>query len=275
MLIGCGTVVFRKYSVKEAFSYIRKAGYEWVEVQATPPWCSHVNLDKDDPEKFKIIIREFGFNGVTAIWTDHGAIIPDNLSVEYGKRCIQWAAAADIPIVNIGDGFKPDGMSIEEAFDILETRILEMLEEAEKQKVIIAIEPHGTFSLSSGGLKKIMSISDSPWLGINYDMANIHRAGYVESGGSSYKWKNAGEKQDEVEVLGAIIHRVVHVHAKDMKNTDCVALGKGDVSVRSCISLLKEYGYKGAISLETEGDDDAQAAFDLIRTSREYLKSII
>lgn len=275
MKIGCGTVCFREYSLEEALTRIRNAGYEYVEPQATAPFCPHIDVDKDNPETFKKTITDLGFKGATALWSTHGAIIPDPLSVEYGKKCVEWAAAADIPVVNIGDGFKEEGTSDEQALEILEQRLAQILETAEKCQVYLAIEPHGTFSLNSSGLKKIMSLSNSRWLGINYDTANIHRASYVETKDGVYTWKSADEKQNEVDVLKEIIGKVVHVHVKDVAGEECVALGKGEVDNKSCLKVLKENNYNGVLSLETEGDFNAQAGEVLIRESREYLLRIL
>lgn len=271
MNIACGTVTFRNYSLEEALNRIKKAGYEYVEPQATAPFCPHVDVDKDDPEEFKQLVKNMGFKGVTALWSTHGALIPDTQSVEYGKKCAEWAAAAGIPGINIGDGFKPKEMSDEEALRIVEERLSQILETAEKCKVYVAIEPHGTFSLNAEGLKKLMSLSNSPWLGINYDTANIHRAAYVETKNGHYAWKSAREKSDEVAVLKEIIGRVVHVHVKDVVGNECVALGRGEVNLKGCLKVIKANNCRSPISLETEGNFDAETGEKLITESRGYL----
>jgi len=271
MEIGCGTVCFRKYPLEEALRIIKRSGYEYVETQATAPFCPHIDVDKDDPGNFRKLIMDFGFRGVTALWSTHGAIIPDPLSVEYGSKCIEWAKGANIPVVNMGDGFKPEEMSEENAFMILRERLLQLLKTARKYRIYLAIEPHGTFSLTPEGLRKIMSISDSQWLGINYDTANIHRATYVETKDGTYAWKTVGKEQDEVATLREVIKRVVHVHVKDVKGSSSVILGTGEVNIQGCLALLKEANYEGAISLESEGEEDKNDAQKLINDSRNYL----
>jgi len=271
MEIGCGTVCFRKYPLEEALRIIKRSGYEYVETQATAPFCPHIDVDKDDPGNFRKLIMDFGFRGVTALWSTHGAIIPDPLSVEYGSKCIEWAKSANIPVVNMGDGFKPEEMSEENAFMILRERLLQLLKTARKYRICLAIEPHGTFSLTPEGLRKIMSISDSQWLGINYDTANIHRATYVETKDGTYAWKTVGKAQDEVATLREVIKRVVHVHVKDVKGSSSVILGTGEVNIQGCLALLKEANYEGAISLESEGEEDKNDAQKLINDSRNYL----
>lgn len=250
---------------------IAKAGYEYVEPQATAPFCPHIDVDKDDPEKFKQQVADLGFKGASALWAPHGAIIPDAQSVEYIKRAIRWAAAAGIPVVNAGDGAKPVELSDEEALDILRDRLAEILEEAERCRVYLAIEPHGTFTLTAGGLQQIMSLSDSPWLRINYDTANVHRATYVETKAGAYSWEVYGEKQDEVAVLAAVADKVVHVHVKDILGNDCVALGQGEVNIKGCLKVLKEQGYEGVLSVETEGEFPPEGGQELIEASRAYL----
>ena len=275
MKIGCGTVTFRKRPLEEALERIHRAGYEYVEPQATGPWCPHVDPWKDDPQKFRQLVGRFGFKGVTALWAPHGAIIPDARSVEGVTQAIRWAKEAGIPVVNAGDGRKPDTMSEADALKLLGERLAQILEVAEKCQVHLAIEPHGTFSLTADGLNKIMALSASKWLGINYDTANVHRATYVETKSGGYSWMPFGQRQDEVATLKAVVSRVVHVHVKDVVGSKCVALGKGAVNVKACLEVLKQHGYTGVLSLETEGEFDAEEGQRLIEASKTYLAGVL
>ena len=278
MKIGCSTVVFREYPLEKTLEEIRKIGYEYIETQGTNPWCNHVVVGKDDPVKFAEKVKSFGFMGVTSFWTPEGAVIAGGDDcVKTIARSIEWAAAAGIPVVNCGDGHKHQDMTDEYAFALLADRLLALIETAEKNKIKLAIEPHGTFSLTGAGLGRIMDISGSCHFGINYDCANIHRSGYVETRGSVSKWVNAktDENEDEVGVLKKVIGRVVHFHAKDLdKNRNCTALGHGEVSVGECIGVLKQYGYDGAVSLETEGGMPLDETVGLARDSYDFLRSM-
>lgn len=101
-------------------------------------------------------------------------------------RTITWAKEAGIPVVHAGDGRKPDALSDADALKVLSERLAAILEVAEKCQVYLAIEPQGTFSLTADGLNKIMAVSQSKWLGINYDTANVHRATYAETANGGY-----------------------------------------------------------------------------------------
>jgi len=275
MKIGCGTVSFRKSTLAEAMRRIARAGYPYVEPQATGPFCPHVDVWKDDPLRFQRLVREYGFQGASALWPPNGAILRDPKSVAGVSQAIEWARAADIPVVNVGDGTKPKQMSDDDALKLLGERIEKILEAAARWRVYLAIEPHGTFSLTAAGLKKILALSESPWLGVNYDTANVRRATYVETADGAYSWTPYGERQDEVATLRAVAGRVVHVHVKDIAGANCVALGQGVVNLRGCIDVLKRRGYSGVLSLETEGEFDADVAQRLIETSFAYLKCAI
>ncbi len=273
----CGTVVFREYDLDRTLDAIYRAGYRYFETQATNPWCNHVILDRDDPVLFAKKAKEHGFLGVTSLWTPEGALISAGENcVPTVTRAIEWAGAAGIPVLDFGDGHKPAGMSDEDAFARLSERILTLLETAEKNRVILALEPHGTFSLTAEGLARILSISDSPYLGINYDCANIHRAGYVETRDGEANWRSLAEGGGEAEVLKTVVHRVVHFHAKDLTPDGvCTTLGTGTVDVAGCVQVLKEAGYTGAVSLETEGGMPFEKSVELAEASSRYLDGIL
>ena len=275
MKIACGTVIFRHFSLDVALEEIKKAGFEYVETQATIPFCSHVNPWEDDPENYMKKIEDFGFLGTTALWATDGAIIPNDKSVESISTCLEWAKAANIPIVHFGDGFKPEDMSLEKAWQITKERIHVLVEKAKSLQMRLAIEPHGTFSLTKEGLLKILSLEEST-LGINYDAANIYRSGYIESGGGESQWHSAGTGEDEVDVAKAIAERIIHFHIKDYirEKNMCVPLGEGGVKNKEVLDVLKAVGYQGAISLETEGDEDIDVCRSIVIKSKHYLDNI-
>jgi len=275
MKIGCGTVSFRKQSLEEAMRRIAQAGYEYVEPQATAPFCPHVDPWRDDPLRFNRQVAEMGFKGASALWSSHGAIIPDAQCVSGITQTIRWAKEAGIPVVNAGDGKKPDNASEEDALKLMCDRLAVILDVAQRCGVYLAIEPHGTFSLTADGLKKIMGLSASKWLGINYDTANVRRATYVETVAGAYSWTPFGKRQDEVATLEAVMDRVVHVHVKDVVGAKCVALGQGDVNIKGCLAVLRRHGYDGVVSLETEGEFGADEGQRLIEASRAYLVGIM
>ena len=276
MKLGCGTVLFRKFELERSLEAIRNVGFEYFETQAVGPWCPHVDVEKDDPENLVRLKNKFGFREITGLWSLNGNIIANDRAVESGIRSIEWAAAAGIPVLHTGDGKKPKDMSEEDAYKVFEDKLAQILEAARKYGVTVAIEPHGTFSLTLDGLRKMMALGEPGVLGINYDACNIFRAGYVESGNNKSGYKTSGSGEDELAVLQGIADRVVHCHAKDI-NADkvCVPVGDGVVNVRGCVEYLKSIGYTGVVSVETEGGDDFDEVVALAAKSYAYLDALI
>ena len=276
MKLGCGTVLFRKFELERSLEAIRNVGFEYFETQAVGPWCPHVDVEKDDPENLVRLKNKLGFREITGLWSLNGNIIANDRAVESGIRSIEWAAAAGIPVLHTGDGKKPKDMSEGDAYKVFEDKLAQILEAARKYGVTVAIEPHGTFSLTLDGLRKMMALGEPGVLGINYDACNIFRAGYVESGNNKSGYKTSGSGEDELAVLQGIADRVVHCHAKDI-NADkvCVPVGDGVVNVRGCVEYLKSIGYTGVVSVETEGGDDFDEVVALAAKSYAYLDALI
>ena len=276
MYIGCGTVLYREFPLERALEAIRGIGYEYFETQAVGPWCPHVDVEKDDPEMLVRLKNKLGFKGITGLWSLNGNIISNPDAVSSGVRSVEWAAAAGIPVLHTGDGHKPAGMSDEEAYKVLEEKLSAILEAAAKNNVVVAIEPHGTFSLTGEGLKRIMEIGSPDVLGINYDACNIFRSGYVESGNNRSGWAGGKKGEDELEVLKAIRDRVVHCHVKDIdRDQKCVALGEGIVNIKGCLEYLLETDYTGVVSVETEGGGSFDEVTKLAEGSYKYLRRLI
>ena len=87
---------------------------------------------------------------------------------------------------------------------------------------------------------------------------------------------SSGSGEDEFFVLKGIADRVVHCHAKDINAEKvCVPVGDGVVNVKGCVEYLKEIGYAGVVSVETEGGDDFDEVVKLAAKSYAYLDSLI
>ncbi len=263
MKIGFGTVCFRRYELERCLAAMREVGFEYFETQATVPFCNHVDVFQDDPEHLVRLKKKYGYKEITALWAKSGNLLSDADFPTTVGVVLEWAKAAGIPIVHIGDGNLPAGMSQEEGVKRIADRLAAACEKASAAGVKLAIEPHGHFSLTEKGLKMLMSCGPADVLGINYDCANVFRAGYVETTPEGPIWRRLNTEENEVSVLDGVKERVIHFHIKDTDlNGNCVPLGEGLVQAKECVQLMKTYGYQGALSWETEGNDDFERALE-------------
>jgi len=275
MIIGCNTVAFRRESLDFALDKIASAGYEYVEVEANLMWCPHADPWHDDPLSFKEKIRNFGFKGVSAIGS-HRELITSEQGVKDITRSLEWCHEAEIPVVLTGEGRKPAEMSTSQALSILKGRLEILSAVAEKNRVHLALEDHGSISLTPEGLPQIVDLVHSDWIGVNFDTANIHRGDYVGTDREKYEWKLGGTTSfSETELLRKVVSKVRHTHIKDVVGRDAVILGKGEVDIKGCVQILKEGGYEGVLSYETEGMQTPEESAAMIVASKKYLEAIL
>jgi L-ribulose-5-phosphate 3-epimerase len=273
--IGCNTVAFRKYNLELALERIARAGYKYIEVEANLSWCDHVRTDQDDPVKFRDQVLGAGFTDITCIGS-HRELISEPIAEEDLRHSLEFAAGAGVLVVATGEGRVPEGMSRQEALAVLRPRLERLAATAENCRVYLAMEPHGSLSLAPGGLEKILALAPSPWLVVNFDTANPHRGDYVGTTHKGFEWKlDSAAKGDELAVLRPVVEKVRHVHLKDVVGRGAVALGKGEVKLREELTILRDAGYDGALSYETEGWEDAEESQHMIEESLAFAKNLL
>jgi sugar phosphate isomerase/epimerase len=221
-------------------------------------YCNITSLE-DDPMEMRKLIEEAGLK--TACLSAHSNLLNTEYGVDYLKKAIRFAYILGAPIVNTAEGPKAGWMTDEDAFRIMKYNLKMLLQMAENYGIILTIEPHGIYTTNAEGLLKIMDLSDSKNLAINFDTGNVTIAG-----------------NDALDTLKAVIDRVVHVHLKDVKKprtamgetgvTAGMAIGDGDVDIKGCIDLLKEHNYNGCLSIECAG-------IEALKKSVKYLEPLI
>lgn len=189
--------------------------------------------------------------------------------VPYTLRTIQFAKALGCPCVDTTDGArKPPGYRDDEVLALIKQYYRIVLEWAETHEIIINVEPHGPYTNDPDTMEKILSVSDSPYLRMNFDTGNTFIAG-----------------NDPVKFLRRFRHKVSHCHIKDVSedlakkvrgeetgiSTSVVAIGEGvnADNIAGCIEVLKEINFDGVLSIECE------AAPGNIEKSLEWLRKQI
>jgi inosose dehydratase len=175
------------------------------------------------------------------------------LGVEYVLHTIRWAKLTGCPRVDTTDDrHRPEGMTDREALDHMRRIYLQILKVAEAYDVVINIEPHGFYTTKPEFMAEMLNFADSHCLRMNMDTGNTFIAG-----------------QDPVAFLEQFKGRVSHLHIKDVSES-LAAAARGDLTgiavshcaigegvnannIRRCISVLRNAGYNGVLSIECEG----------------------
>lgn len=151
----------------------------------------------DDPYRVKRACEKAGvkLSGLSS----HTPLCKPEISAEYLKQAIRFAAECGAPVVNTDEGPKPKWTTEEEDFILMKYVLTEAARVAEPRNILIGIEPHQQYSKSPDGLDRICNLVNSPAIGVNFDTGNSYLSG-----------------QDPIEWLKHVKDRLVHLHAKDI-----------------------------------------------------------
>jgi sugar phosphate isomerase/epimerase len=151
----------------------------------------------DDPYRIKRACEKAGIK-ISAL-SAHCPLCKPEISTEYLKQAIRFAAECGAPIVNSDEGPKPKWTTEEEDHVLMRYVLREAANVAEPRGIKIGLECHQQYSKTPAGLDKIYALVDSPAIGINFDTGNSYLSG-----------------QDPIAWLDHVVGRLVHVHAKDI-----------------------------------------------------------
>jgi sugar phosphate isomerase/epimerase len=233
-LIECGLI--------DGVSWIHGLGYQPHVALYEDPVLLRRKMDK----------YEVQFSQVDAAFPLSGEEGPLR-GVPYVMKSIAWAAQIGCPCVDTTDGLHaPEGLSDAEAMAMMKKSYEQILRVAEAHKIIVNIEPHGYFTTHPDRMEEMQAFSDSPWLRMNMDTGNTFIAG-----------------RDPVAFLKRFLPRVSHAHVKDVSESLARAVRGGQTgiavshcalgagvnagNIRECLTVLRDAGYDGVLSIECEG----------------------
>lgn len=151
----------------------------------------------DDPFRIKRACEKAGVK-LSGLST-HTPLCKPEISVEYLKQAIRFAAECGAPVVNTDEGPKPAWTTEAEDFTLMRYTLKEAALLAEPRGILIGLEPHQQYSKHPAGLDRIYALVDSPAIGINFDTGNSYLCGH-----------------DPIQWLSSVVDRLVHLHAKDI-----------------------------------------------------------
>jgi sugar phosphate isomerase/epimerase len=232
------------------FRYVEPMVHIGRELLSEAGYFHSFSMD-DDPLEMKEILDR---NGVKASGLSaHCPLMRPEISVPYLQRAIRFAAVIGAPVVNTDEGIRPAWLSDDDIWPVMKYTLTSALRVAGRYGIYIGIEPHQSISKTTQGLLRIATLSDSPWLKVNYDTGNAFLGG-----------------EDPCEGLKAVADRLVHVHAKDIaiqhaeaergKVTGTpvgCACGDGVIDWARVIAILRDGGFNGVLSCECGTSDQA------------------
>jgi sugar phosphate isomerase/epimerase len=213
----------------------------------------------DDPYRIKRACEKAGIklSGLSS----HTALCRPDVSGNYLKQAIRFAAECGAPVVNTDEGPKPPWTTEAEDHVLMKYVLTEAAAVAEPRGILIGLEPHQQYSKTPDGLDKICKLVDSPAIGVNFDTGNSYLSG-----------------EDPVEWLGRVKDKLVHVHAKDISieqsedergkvtgTPSGCACGDGVIDWKSVIEACKDAPRDLVLSVECGTIEQAERSIEHLK----------
>lgn len=216
----------------------------------------------DDPYRVKRACERAGIrlSGLSA----HTPLCKPEISTEYLKQAVRFAAECGAPVVNTDEGPKPRWTTEEEDHVLMRYVLQEAALVAEPRGILIGLEPHQQYSKHPDGLARIRALVDSPAIGINFDTGNSYLCGH-----------------DPVAWLESVRDDLVHVHAKEIPSSQAeaergkvtgtavgCACGEGVIDWAAVVRVCRDAPRDLVLSVECGTVDEAERSIG-------YLKSLL
>ncbi len=247
-------------SFREGIAAAAALGYKYVEPCVATGYdllaiagYYHMLSMQDDPLEVKEWLDELGLKASAV--SAHSPLMRPEVAVPYLTAAIRYAADLGTPLVATDEGPKPEWMSDDEAFETMRYTLHQVLAVAERHGIDIGLEPHQVYTVRKDTFLRLLGLSDSPRLKVNWDTGNIYLGG----------------QEDPYEMLEAVAGRVAHVHAKDIDIRQAetergevtgtavgCACGDGVVDWQRVTEILRRHGFAGVFSVECGTVDQAQ-----------------
>jgi sugar phosphate isomerase/epimerase len=251
-----------------AMDHAAEIGYEYVEPMVhwgrellSAAGYFHSRSLLDDPLILKDAVERRGLK-ISSL-SSHAPLAKPEVSVEYLRQSIRYAAECGAPMIMVDDGPTPNWTTEDENYTLMRYTLHEAALVAEPRGIKIAIETHGPYTATPDRLDRLMTLIDSPALTINLDTGNSYL-----SGNDPHEW------------LEAIVSRVEHLHAKDISPEDArryrgkvrgmlgCACGDGVIDWKRIVATLAAADHDVVLSVEC-------GSLEAAVKSHAYLRALI
>ena len=279
MKLGVNSVLFKPFSVMEAFKGIKQAGYDGVELSAIPMMNPHLKLTDAEAtaQSIKDIKEAQAETGLELLSMELASQDPTLL-----RKACAAAVELGVPIINVG----PNGKTGEEGgVEFCAETIRNSAAICKAYGITLCMKAHvGAAVYNTPTTQQLMSLVPNDNIGVDMDPSHITRAG-----------------ENPAEALPGIAYRVKHIHIRDCKLPDPnaeppvmpdgkpapkgvippgtpaeQACGRGQIDLKGYFQALIAVGYEGPVCLEVIGPDQTyDAACAIASESFGYMNAIL
>lgn len=235
-VLSCTTCATRQPwhdEIEACFTHAPKAGYRAWGLAGPACWTPGL-AQWIDWDHIRARAEAVGLTRCTEVWcmsfpTDSPELA--QLAAAQIAKNFDIAERLGSPLVVLSGGKRRLG-----GMDATVAGIRALLRLVEDKPIKLALEPHyGSQIMFLDDYDAIFEQIDSPQVGITLDLGHFHAA-HVD-------WRN---------VIDRYTDRIFNVHVKDHISIQSVAIGAGEIDLRSYIEALHAIDYHGALAVELE-----------------------
>jgi L-ribulose-5-phosphate 3-epimerase len=242
----------KKFPIESVIDEAAKLGVEGIDIL-------HRQMDSEDKGYIRRLKRHAFVNGIafTCLSIHQSFVSADKdflrKEIEHTKKCIALAAEMGIPCLRLNSGrwntiktfdelmknrgIEPilPGYTEDDGFKWCIDSIQQCLPTAEEYGVLLALENHWGLCSTPEGQLRIKKAIDSPWLGILMDTGNF--------------LENPYDKLEMIAPFTSFVQAKTYYGGGEWYTLD--------LDYKRIIAILNKVNYRGYLSLEFEGKEDA------------------
>ena len=243
------------YPIEQCIDQAAEMGFDGVELL-------HIQMTSEEPGYLQSLKRRAFTNGLDLMGfsTHQGFVYPDkderqrnvNRTIHQIELCYElgiptmrlntgrWGTSKSFDELMANRGIEPtlDGYTDEDGFKWVIDAIERCLPKAEQCGVVLGLENHWGLGRTPEGVLRIVEALDSPWLQVTLDTGNF--------------------LEDPYDKLAMLASRTILMQAKTYYGG-----GKWytlDLDYDRIAGIMREHDFKGYVSLEFEGLEEAETA---------------
>jgi 3-oxoisoapionate decarboxylase len=244
------------YEYVEAYVYVPvEAGINSHTMLKTEQLYSHIDSSRGGVSELKVLLNKhkMQFSAVNA----HTAMLIPDIGIPHLIKAIDIADQLGCPLVITDEGpVSQYWTSLDRAFDEFCGNLEKVVSQGRERGIQIAVEPHNAITTTKEYLHKLLDRFAPDDVGINFDTGNAFLSG-----------------NDPLDLLSLLMHRVVHVHAKDPAESWLperggrtgirvgTAFGDGILDAERIILYLMDKNFSGVVSVECDTSREAERSY--------------
>jgi sugar phosphate isomerase/epimerase len=218
--------------------------------------------ERDEPDEARRMIADLGLELATyAVGNNFVQEDPARFreQVDLVRRGLEMAVRLGAPAMRVFGG-QVGSMPEAEAMKLATAGLAEVIEDAAKAEVVLAVENHSVPGRAADVIALLEELN-SPWMRACVDVGNFVPIG-----------------EDPAEAVAQVVGYARHTHIKDWRRDEragqwrpCMP-GRGDIDYGPVLKAFADGGYDGPLSIEAEGPEDDHMAAEW---STNWLRELI